>query len=87
MAYRLEFTEAAVQDLAALPRDILSRVNARILALADRPRPRGSILLQGSRNLRRLRVGAYRVIYQVDDAQQVVTIARVRHRRDVYRGL
>jgi mRNA interferase RelE/StbE len=87
VAYRLEFTEAAVQDLSVLPRDILSRVNARILALADRPRPRGSILLQGSRSLRRLRVGAYRVIYQADDAQQVVTIARVRHRRDVYRGL
>lgn len=87
MAYRLEFTEAAEQDVSALPRDILSRVNARILALTERPRPRGSVLLQGSRNLRRLRLGAYRVIYQVDDAAQVVTIARVRHRRDVYRGL
>ena len=41
----------------------------------------------GSRGLRRLRVGAYRVIYHVDDAQQVATIARVWHRRDVYRGL
>jgi len=87
VAYRLEFTEAAVQGLSALPRDILNRVHARILALAERPRPRGSVLLQRSRNLRRLRVGAYRVIYQVDDANQVVTIARVRHRRDVYRGL
>ena len=87
MAYRVEVTEAAEQDLSALPRDILSRVNARILTLAERPRPRGSILLQGSRNLRRLRVGAYRMIYQVDDAQHVVTIARVRHRRDSYRGL
>jgi mRNA interferase RelE/StbE len=87
VAYRLEFTEAAVQDVSALPRDILSRVNARILTLAERPRPRGSILLQGSRNLRRLRVGAYRVIYQVNDADQVATIARVRHRRDSYPGL
>ena len=87
MAYRLEFTEAAVQDVSALPRDIMSRVNARILSLADRPRPRGSILLQGSRNIRRLRVGAYRVIYQVNDADQVAAIARVRHRRDSYPGL
>jgi mRNA interferase RelE/StbE len=87
VAYRLELTEAAEQDLSALPRDILSRVDARILTLADRPRPRGSELLQGSRGLRRLRVGVYRVIYHVDDAEQVVTIARVRHRRDVYCGL
>jgi mRNA interferase RelE/StbE len=87
VAYRVELTEAAAQDLEALPRDIATRIYARIVGLGDRPRPRGSILLQGSRTLRRLRVGAYRVIYQVDDAQQVVTIARVRHRRDVYRGL
>jgi mRNA-degrading endonuclease RelE of RelBE toxin-antitoxin system len=43
--------------------------------------------LQGSQTLRRLRVSAYLVIYQVDNRQQVVTIARVQHRRDVYRGL
>jgi mRNA interferase RelE/StbE len=87
VAYRVEFTEAADQDLEALPRDIGTRVYARIVALGDRPRPRGSTLLQGSRTLRRLRVGAYRVIYQIDDTRKVVTIARVRHRRDVYRGL
>jgi mRNA interferase RelE/StbE len=87
VAYRVEFTEAAAQDLETLPRDIGTRIYARIVALGDRPRPRGSTLLQGSRTLRRLRVGAYRVIYSVDDAQQVLTIARVRHRRDVYRGL
>jgi mRNA interferase RelE/StbE len=87
VAYRMDFTEAAAQELEALPRDIGIRVYARILTLGDQPRPRGSILLQGSRTLRRLRVGAYRVIYEVDDAQQIVTVARVRHRRDVYRGL
>jgi mRNA interferase RelE/StbE len=87
VAYRLEFTEAAEQDVSALPRNLLSRVNAKMLTLADRPRPRGSEVVQGSRGLRRVRVGAYRILYTVDDTQQVVTIARVRHRRDVYRGL
>jgi mRNA interferase RelE/StbE len=87
VSYRLEHTTAARRDLQALPRDILRRVDARILALAERPRPRGSEVLQGGGGLRRLRIGAYRIIYQVDDAQEVVTIARVRHRRDVYRGL
>jgi mRNA interferase RelE/StbE len=85
--YRLEHTPAARRDLQALPRYMLSRVDARILALAARPRPRGSERLQGGGGLRRLRVGAYGIIYLGDDAQQVVTIARVRHRRDVYRGL
>ena len=87
MAHHVEFTEAAEQDLEALPRDIGTRIYARVVALGDRPRPRGSSLLQGSRTLRRLRVGACWAIYQADDAQQVVTIARVRRRRDKYRGL
>jgi mRNA interferase RelE/StbE len=74
-----------LRDLQALPPDILGHVDARILTLAEYPRPRGNETIQGSQGLRRLRVGAYRIIYRLDDAKQVVTIARVRHRRDVYR--
>jgi mRNA interferase RelE/StbE len=87
VAYRLEFTAAARHEVHALPRDILTRIDTRLLALAETPRPRGVERVQGSAGLLRLRVGAYRIIYRVDDAQQVVTIARVRHRRDVYRSL
>ena len=74
-----------LRDLQALPPGILRHVDARILTLAEHPRPRGNETIQGSQGLRRLRVGAYRIIYRLDDANQVVTIARVRHRRDVYR--
>jgi mRNA interferase RelE/StbE len=35
----------------------------------------------------RVRLGDYRIIYEINDAEQVLTVARVRHRRDVYRGL
>jgi mRNA interferase RelE/StbE len=86
VAYRLLDTPAARRDLHALSRAVLIRVETQIQVLAENPRPPGVERLRGSQ-LWRLRVGAYRVIYQVDDAQQVVTIARVRHRRDVYRGL
>jgi mRNA interferase RelE/StbE len=87
VAYSIEHTAAALRDLQALPPDILRRVDVRILTLAEHPRPRGNETVPGSQGLRRLRVGAYRIIYRVDDANQVVTIARVPHRRDVYRGL
>jgi mRNA interferase RelE/StbE len=87
VAYRLEDTPAARRDLQALPRDMLIRIEARIQALAENPRPRGVERVQGTASGLRLRVGAYRILYTVDDAQQVVTIGRVRHRRDVYRGL
>ena len=76
---------AAERDLLALTTSILARVDARIRGLADilATGPNGF----GARKWFRLRVGAYRVLYEVDDAQQMVIIARVRHRRDVYRGL
>lgn len=86
MPYRLAHTDAALRELQALPREILRRIDARILALADNPRPPGVQQLH-SHLLWRLRVGDYRVLYAIDDTQQVVTIARVRHRRDACRGL
>jgi mRNA interferase RelE/StbE len=66
---------------------MLARVDARIRELADNPRPRGVEPVRGAQGGFRVRVGDYRILYDVDDAQQVVIIGRVRHRRDVYRGL
>jgi mRNA interferase RelE/StbE len=86
VAYRLEITPAAERDLRALPAAILARLDARIWALADNPRPRGVEPIRGRRGGLRLRVGNYRILYTVDDAQQVVIVGRVGHRRDVYRG-
>jgi mRNA interferase RelE/StbE len=87
VAYRLEDTAAARRDLQALPRDILIRIEARIQAFTENPRPRGAERVQGTQGGLRVRVGDYRILYAVDDAQQVVTIGRVRHRRDAYRSL
>ena len=51
------------------------------------PRPVRAIKLQGNRNLWRLRVGDYRVLYSIDDSARLVDVSAVRHRRDVYRDL
>ena len=64
------------------------RVDARIQALALTPRPIGAEALKGQDPpLYRLRVGDHRVIYAVDDKSRMVTVSRVRNRRDVYRNL
>jgi mRNA-degrading endonuclease RelE of RelBE toxin-antitoxin system len=55
--------------------------------LAENPRPRGVERIQGTHGGLRVRVGDYRILYTVDDAQQVATIGLVHHRRDVYQGL
>jgi hypothetical protein len=56
-------------------------------ALGDNPRPPGCVKLAGADDLWRIRVGQYRVVYAIREAELLVLVARVAHRRDVYRGL
>lgn len=85
MAYRVEFTSRAARDLAALPTLTQKRIAARIDALALDPRPSASKKLHGGEDLYRIRVGDYRMIYQVQARIVVVTVIRIGHRRDIYR--
>lgn len=85
MPYRVEITTSAERDLKRLPKPVAQRIGRRLLALADQPRPRGVKKLKPS-PFYRLRVGDYRVIYEVDDKAQQVRILRIRHRREVYRA-
>lgn len=85
MAYRLVITGAARKDLDQLPKEVLERADPKILALAENPRPFGSEKLQGFENLYRIRVGKYRVIYAIDKPSVTVTVAKVEHRKSVYR--
>ncbi|MFH0982276.1 MAG: type II toxin-antitoxin system RelE/ParE family toxin [Planctomycetota bacterium] len=75
----------AQRDLRRLPPEVFARVVRAIRALGANPRPRGCRKLAGSANDWRIRVGEYRVVYEVDDAALVVRAMYVRHRRDAYR--
>ena len=75
---------AAQKELAALPLREYAKVEAAIRTFIDDPRPRGSRKLAG-RDGWRIRVGKYRVVYDIDDAAHSVTVLHVGHRRDVYR--
>ena len=83
--FALVMTPAARRDFKRLPADIQRRIDAQILPLTDTPFPNGSEKLEGLEGLYRIRVGDYRVLYLVDTKQHVVTIAKLRHRREVYR--
>ena len=85
MSYRVEFTPRAAKELAAVPPPFQKRIALRIDALAAEPRPRSAKKLAGSDDLYRIRVGDYRVIYQVADRVVLVTVIRIGHRRDIYR--
>ncbi len=87
MAYRVELTSSAQRDLSPLPSDVLERVRDRFKDFSENPRLPGAKKLKGGSGYLRLRVGDYRIIYEVDDATRLVTVARVLHRRDAYRRL
>jgi mRNA interferase RelE/StbE len=84
VTYAVFILRHAQRDLAQLPSEAYERVRDAIRALGQDPRPPGSRKLTG-RDGWRIRVGEYRVIYEIDDTQPIVTVLHIGHRRDVYR--
>jgi mRNA interferase RelE/StbE len=83
--YRVLLERAAEKDLARLSHEVHDRVIVAIQSLANNPRPPGCRKLIGGKNDWRIRVGDYRVIYEIADAIRIVRVNRMRHRGDVYR--
>lgn len=85
--YEIEWTTPALRELRKLDHAVARRVVAAVGKLAVTPRPAGSRALVGHpAGVMRIRIGDYRVIYQVEDDLVLVTVVRVAHRRDAYRG-
>ena len=84
MKYSLFILPRAQREIASLNKPDRERVVKAIRSLGDDPRPPGSLKLSG-RNGWRMRVGNYRVIYEIDDTVRSLTVLHVGHRRDVYR--
>jgi mRNA interferase RelE/StbE len=83
--YRVLLERAAEKDLNRLSSEIHDRVITAIRGLASDPRPPGCRKLAGSKHDWRIRVGDYRVVYEIADQIRVVRVNCVRHRREVYR--
>ncbi|WP_211879145.1 type II toxin-antitoxin system RelE family toxin [Pseudarthrobacter albicanus] len=84
-SYRVEFTTEAATEIRKLDAGIRRRILAGIADLERDPRPAGCKKLVGEDNAWRIRIGDYRVLYDVVDDLLVVTVVRVAHRRHVYR--
>ena len=84
--YQIEWKKTALRELKRLDRQIIPRIVAAVDSLSTHPLPDGVRKLQGSQRTYRIRVGTYRVIYELYEARLLVEIVRVRHRKDAYRG-
>jgi mRNA interferase RelE/StbE len=85
MNYQVLILRCAQKELAGLHEPIYSKIKFAIQKIGDDPRPHGSRKLSG-RDGWRVKVGEYRVIYEIDNSNHSVTILHIGHRRDVYRS-
>ena len=85
MAFRIAWKKSTRKDLRRLPPGVVDRVMAAVEALAQNPFPHGVEKLSGSEHAYRIRLGDYRVVYEVVTESKLVEIQRVRNRKDVYR--
>ena len=83
MSYEVLIRRRAAKQLAELPLRDYERVKVSIFALGDNPRPQGCLKLTGRPGWR-IRIGNYRVIYEVEDQRRTVTVLDVGNRRDIY---
>jgi mRNA interferase RelE/StbE len=82
--FRLEWRASAAKELRKIDRQAVPRIVEAVEQLAIEPLPPGAKKLQGADYIYRIRVGDYRIVYELDAAGRI-TIVRVRHRKEVYR--
>ncbi|MBD2772276.1 type II toxin-antitoxin system RelE family toxin [Iningainema tapete] len=85
MTYTVIISKSVQKQIDDLPNDVKERVVEKIQNLADEPRPNGVVKLKASDNEYRIRVGDYRIRYEIDDESQLVQLLQCKHRKDVYR--
>ena len=85
MTYTIITPKAVQKQLDALPNDVYDRIAEKIEQLAAAPRPDGVVKMKGSDNEYRIRIGDYRVRYEIDDEDLIILLLQCKHRKDVYR--
>lgn len=82
--YNLSFRKSVAKDLRSIPPADVKRILKRIELLRDDPRGEGCLKLSGQERYR-VRVGAYRILYEILDEEVLIIVVKVAHRREVYR--
>ena len=83
--YEIYLERSAEKDLRKLRPPFFNTILAKIKALANNPHPRGSRKIMDSDNFWRIRIGSYRVLYEIIDSENTIRIYKIRHRKDAYK--
>jgi len=82
--YQIIITRQAQKQIADLPTSVQKKIDKAIIGLKLQPRPDGAVRLKSDRNSYRIRVGNYRILYNIEDAELKVIIVKVGDRKEVY---
>ena len=83
--YKVIITSSAKRDLKSLPKDIYLLVAKALRNLKVEARPHGCTKISGSTNDWRIRIGKYRIVYEIDDNNLIIKVYRIKHRKEAYR--
>jgi len=87
MIYTIKFRPDVEKDLKKLPKKELRRIKRKIDALAENlPNP-ATTKMKGNNNFHKIRTGDYRIIYEIHDDTLVILVAKIGHRKDIYKHL
>jgi mRNA interferase RelE/StbE len=87
VTFRIEFTKSAAKALAAIPRKEQKRIARKIESLAEDPPAPAKTKIKGDNPFHRVRVGDYRIIYEIQNELLLILILKIGHRKEVYRRL
>jgi len=83
--YTIRLERQAERELRKLPREVIQRINTALERLIHEPRPQSVVKLTGQTGSKwRIRVGAYRILYEINDRHTHVNVYRIKHRRNAY---
>jgi mRNA interferase RelE/StbE len=85
MTYIIITPKAVQKHLDVLPEDVCERIAVKIQQLAENPRPDGVVKMRGAYNEYRIRIGDYRVRYEINDKELIILLLQCKHRKDIYR--
>ncbi len=85
MSYKISIVRSALKSLQKIEKRTQKRIEKKIDTLSSNPIPADSKKLKGKRDLFRIRVGDYRIVYSVQNKELIVLIIKIGHRREVYR--
>ena len=84
MAYQMIIPNAVQKQIKKLPKDIQDGILDCLIKLQTNPRPSGYLKMKNAEGYR-IRMGDYRILYDIDDQAQKIKLRRIGHRRDIYK--